>query len=201
MVEKYNIDDYSFEALCLSNAGPKIRTLGYLVGLVDSEKHVCENPDTARYDILYPLFEGEKWMESPKELVSWQKGILPRGYFPQTPIMFVQRWSPIQAMLKNGFEPETLKWLGNAPHAVATGIWKVDKVAEAKNINDCRSDEELFWTIIAKAFERAKERGLLVNIIAQVGWSYEIMIDSLPRWSEKEINQSGRVLWKRTWHK
>ena len=140
-------------------------------------------------------------MEGPDELTSWQAEILPPNYFPQTPVMFVQRWSPILAMLKHGFEPETLKWLGEAPHRVATGIWKPGVVVGEKKISESSSDEELFWAIMAEAFKRAKERGYFVNIIAEVGWSYETMIDSLPHWSEEEVAESGRILWKRTWHK
>ena len=120
----YNIADFTFEALCLHNKGPKIDTLAYLVGLVNSVKHPAGNPDIARYKILYPLSEGEHHMETPEDLLDWSAQILVENYFPQTPVMFVQRWSPIVAMIEKGFEPESLARLAAGPHAVASGIWK-----------------------------------------------------------------------------
>ena len=200
-MSNYNPDEYTFEALCLKNVGPKINTLAYVVGLVDSPTHKAGNPENARYDILYLLSEGEEEMRGPEDLMDWQGEVLPSNYFPQTPVLFVQRWSPIAAMLKQGFEPETLQWLGKAPHAVATGIWKPNTYVGAKSINDCKSDEKLFWSIMTETFNRAKDRGLFVNIISQVGWSYEEMIGSLPEWNTKKIAKSGRILWKRTWQR
>jgi len=195
----YNANDYSFEALCLKNIGGKINTLAYLVGLVDSASHKAGNPEIARYDILYPLSEGEAQAASSKDLLGIQAEFLPQNYLPQTPVMFVQRWSPILAMLKSGFEPESLNWLGGAPHAVATGIWKPSICVRSKNISECRSDEDLFWSIMAEAFKRAMERDYFVSIIAQVGWNYEDMVGSLQSWNDKIIAQTGRILWKRTW--
>jgi len=52
---------------------------------------------------------------------------------------------------------------------------------------------------MTETFNRAKERGCFVNIIAEVGWNYETMIGSLHKWNDKEIALSGRILWKRTW--
>jgi hypothetical protein len=194
-MKNYIAEEYTFEAL----GGPKARTLAYLVGLVNSEEHVARKPGTARYDILYPLSEVGGQPVSPKELLAMQAEILPENYLPQTPVMFVRRWSPVVAMLQKGFEPVTLaRDTRNAPTAVATGIWRPGMVDEAKSILDCVTDEELFWAIMIKVFERAKDLGWLVNIIAQVGWSYEDQIGSLQDWSEEEIAQTGRVLWKCT---
>jgi hypothetical protein len=198
-MKDYNVDDFTFEALCLENIGPKIDTLAYLVGLVDSVKHPAGNPDTARYKILYPISEGEHHMETPEDLVDWSAQILLENYLPQTPVMFVQRWSPIIAMIENGFEPESLMRLAAGPSAVASGIWKPNTCAGAKNFNDCESDEDLFWTIMTESFRRAKEHGYLVNIIAQVGWSYDHMIGGLAKWDDERVAKSGRILWKRTW--
>jgi hypothetical protein len=195
----YNIADFTFEALCLHNKGPKIDTLAYLVGLVNSVKHPAGNPDIARYKILYPLSEGEHHMETPEDLLDWSAQILVENYFPQTPVMFVQRWSPIVAMIEKGFEPESLARLAAGPHAVASGIWKPNTYVGAKNIDDCESDEELFWSIMTEAFKRAKDRDYFVNIIAQVGWGYDRMIGGLAKWDDDEVAKSGRILWKRTW--
>lgn len=198
-MSNYDLKEYTFEALCLQNKGPKIKTLAYTVGLVDSEKHIAADPDKARYNVLYQLSEAEENMPSPEDLLDWQSQVLPTGYFPQTPVMFVQLWSPIYALLEKGYEPETLRWLGEAPHAVATGIWKPQSFGPAMRIEDCKSDVELFWAIMGEVFKRAHDRKQLVNVIAEVGWSYESMIGGLQVWNAKEIAQSGRVLWKRTW--
>jgi len=199
----YNVDDFTFEALCLPIIGDKINTLAYVVGLVDSVTHPAGDPDTARYNILYSLSDAEEHMETPEDLLDWQadmEKILPQNYLPQTPVMFVQRWSPIIAMIEKGFEPESLRrYAENAPHAVASGIWKPNTYAGAKNIEDCTSDEDLFWAIMTEAFKRAKDRGYFVSIIAEVGWSYDDMIGSLPEWDDEQVARSGRILWKRTW--
>src|SRR6266705_4086867 len=98
----YIVEEYTFEALCLKNGGPQISTLAYVVGLVDSPEHEARNPDTARYGILYLLSEAEENMQTPEGLLDWQRQVLTKKYLPQTPVMFMRRWSPIMAMLTKG---------------------------------------------------------------------------------------------------
>src|SRR5882672_3428726 len=79
----YNVDDFTFEALCLPIIGDKINTLAYVVGLVDSVTHPAGDPDTARYNILYSLSDAEEHMETPEDLLDWQadmEKILPQNY-------------------------------------------------------------------------------------------------------------------------
>ena len=44
MLGRNSMGEYTFNALCFQNVGPKIDTLAYLVGLVDSDKHAAEDP-------------------------------------------------------------------------------------------------------------------------------------------------------------
>jgi hypothetical protein len=199
IMKEYIVEEYTFEALCLHTVSEEVDTLAYLIGLVDSEKHVAGNPFKARYDILYPLSEGEGQVVSPEDLVGMQAEFLPSNYLPQTPVMFARRWSPITALLEKGFKPFSLaRDARNAPTAVAAGIWRPGIVEAAKDILDCTTDEELFWAIMSKVFDRARDRDWLVSIIAEVGWSYDTQVGRLQDWSDEEIAQTGRVLWKST---
>ncbi len=196
-MSNYNIEDYTFEGLCL--LGPSsVDTLAYLVGLVDSAENDAANPKKARHKVLYPLSEGESVVESPSDLIEMQSGFLPNGYYPQTPVMFVRRWSPIIAMLDKGFVPITLDRLARGPSAVASGIWEPGTVGEVKPFFNCETAEDLFWAIMSEVFARATERRFLVNLIAEPGWKYEDAIGSLHDWSDEEIAQADRILWKRT---
>jgi hypothetical protein len=198
-VKDFNIGEYTFEALCLKNVGPKIETLAYVVGLVDSEQHVAGIPDTARHKILYPLSECEVHVARAKDILKMQAQFLPSNYLPQTPVMFVRRWSPITSMLNKGFEPITLtRKAENAPFAVATGIWKAGIAPGAKKVPDCTTDEELFWAIMSEVFEKARNQVSCVNIIAEVGWSYKKQVGRLQTMNDKEVAKSGRVIWKST---
>jgi hypothetical protein len=198
-MSSYRFEDYTFEALCLDNGSPVIDTLAYVVGLVDSENHAAANPDTARYDILCPLSECEGYVDSGREILGMQAEFLPANYWPQTPVIFARRWSPITAMLEKGIEPVNLtRKTEKAPHAIATGIWRPGIAPAAKEIDDCTTDEELFWAIMNQVFTRASGRGLYINILAEVGWAYESQIGSLQVLSKDEIEKSGRVLWQST---
>ncbi len=195
-MDDYNINDFTFDALCLHDKGPEINTLAYLIGLVDSEKHVAGDPFKARR-ILYQLSEAEEQIEDAGDLLGWQAEVLPKNYFPQTPMMLVQRWSPIVAMIEKGFKPESLARI-DKPACRVSGIWKPATYTGSKKISDCQTDEELFWVIMNEVFKRATDRGLLVNIIAEIGWGYERGIGSLTVWDAKEISKADRVIWKRT---
>jgi hypothetical protein len=195
----HNLEDYSFDALCGKNVGAKINTLAYLIGLVDSYRHPAGDPDTARYNILNPLSEAEVNVGKATDILKMQVEFLPINYLPLTPVMFVRKWSPVSFMLQKGFLPQVLnRKTENAPHAVATGIWKPGTPVRARGIGDCTSDEELFWTLINEAFARAIDQGRLVNIIAEVGWKYESQVGRLQPLSDTEISKAGRILWKST---
>lgn len=198
-MKDFNIEEYTFEALCLKNVSPKIETLAYVIGLVDSEQHVAGIPDAARHKILYPLSECEVHVAKARDILKMQVEFLPSNYLPQTPVMFVRRWSPITSMLNRGFKPITLaRKIENAPFAVATGIWKAGMAPDLRNLANCTADEELFWTIMKEVFDRARNQSLLVSVIAEVGWSYKKQVGRLQSMSDKEVAKSGRVIWKST---
>lgn len=193
------MDGYTFQELAGRAASWK-SSLAYIVGLVDAVENPVSDPDFATYTVLYLMtdIEDQPAIRKPSHLLDAQSAFLPSGYFPQTPTMLVRQWSPIEALLKAGFGPLSLKKQQNGAVWGATGIWRPSTVSNAKPIESCESDEELFWAIMDKAFERAKQKNLLVNIIAQPGWSYDSAVGSLRNWSEADIAKADRILWKRT---
>ncbi len=194
----YDINDFTFDALCGNFKSPKIDTLAYLVGLVDLEIHVMADPKKAKH-VLYVLSEAEEQIEDADNLLGWQAEVHPKNYFPQTPMMLVKNWSPIVAVIEKGFKPESLKWCSAGPSNIASGIWKPRICEGAKKISDCQTDEELFWGIMNEVFKRAIDRNLLVNIIATIGWSYDHQgVGALAVWDAKEIAKADRVIWQRT---
>jgi hypothetical protein len=175
-------------------------TLAYLVGLVDRENHGITQLIAAER-ILEWLFDLEEQVKSASELVLNQERCFlryfPIGYYPQTPVMLTRKWSPISALLERGLEPLVLR-KGDKPRGVATGVWSPVAILDAKEVSNCNTVEELFWGIVSLAFDRAKERQMLVNVVAQPGWNYETKIGSLPKWADKEVAKADRILWKRT---
>lgn len=189
--------EYSF--LGLSNHGKPLElltTLSYLVALVDSKDHEIIKPDVA-VKILPWVFDAEEQLESGEALLSWQNECLPPGYYPQTPCMLVEKWSPISAVIDQGLSPLALD-RERSSRAVATGIWEPNFVSHTKSVEKCRTDEELFWSIFALACQRAKDRKLLLSIIAKPGWDYETDRRALEKWGKHEIAKADRILWKRT---
>jgi len=120
------------------------------------------------------------------------------GFYPQTPCMVVNPWSPIGAMLERGMMPLVLN---REPkfRAVATGIWEPQVDLAANDIEAAETDESLFWAIIGKVSELALERKMWINVITKPGWVYSSAINSLPDWPAEEVAKAGRVLWKKTW--
>jgi hypothetical protein len=195
----YDTHDYTFEGL----VGPGIggsTSLAYLVSLVDSPHHRVLEPIIAR-GILAWLFDEEEQLESAAELVLSQEEffhkLFPMRFYPQTPVMLTQQWSPIGAMLERGLEPLVL-CRNDKARAVASGIWNVTQLNSTTQIENCETVEQLFWAVVDRAFYRAKQRRMLVNIIAKPGWNYDTNISSLPKWPANEVALADRILWKRT---
>ena len=66
----------------------------------------------------------------------------------------------------------------------------------SKPLKLCKTDQDLFWTVLAESFKRGKERVLLVSVAAMLGWSYD-EATTLRRLTNKEIVKADRILWKR----
>src|SRR5881409_3799841 len=133
-MNREEIQKYTFEGLCTDPSSET--SLAYLVALVDSPEHPVSDPHFATYQVLYSMYdvEEQETVRTPDDLLRAQKSFLPKGYFPQTPVMVTQQWSPISAMLEFGFLPVVLNRQFNSAVAVATGIWKPSTVSESKPI-------------------------------------------------------------------
>jgi len=190
--------DYAYEGL-RGPPGPAT-SLAYLVGLVDSPDHGIADPLSAKR-ILGWLYEIEEQAPSAALLVERQNlfaaRYFPGGYFPLTPCMLVTQWSPISAMLDRGLSPVVLR-KEEKHRATATGIWEPHGIESAKEFDQCRTCEDLFWAILNEVCCRAKRKGMWVSVIAAPGWCYESGIGALPKWSAEEIAESGRIIWRRT---
>jgi hypothetical protein len=192
----YKASDYTFLGLWnYDKRQGRNDSLAYLVGLVDSANHKILDFRTAG-NLLTLLFDIEEEQVCADNLLAWQRQFLCPGYYPQTPCMLTKEWSPIGAMLEQGFDPVAL---GRTPKrgAVATGIWRPADFESMTGLRDSHSVEQMFWAIISEAFRRAKERKMLVSLIAEPGWAYDLTIASLKKWSNDDIAKADRILWKR----
>ncbi|HEY1790943.1 MAG TPA: hypothetical protein VGJ73_22535 [Verrucomicrobiae bacterium] len=193
---------YSFSSLLYYDKEPErevVTSLCYLVGLTNSANHKISDTLPAKRIITW-LCEVEEQCLNSKHLEAQEaffKRYFDAGFYPQTPCMAVEKWSPIEAMLSHKLQPEVLnrepKFL-----AVATGIWRPQCDIQAVKIDDAKTDEELFWAIIKEVSQLAEERRMWVSIIAMPGWSYDHAVHSLRPWPVEEIVRAGRVVWKRT---
>ena len=198
-MSKYNPADYSFHGLCRDGKSrPQAKSLNsliYVVGLVDSINNKAASLRWVNAN-LSPIYDVEEQIQDAPDLLSWQREILPAGYYPQTPCMLTVAWSPIATMLEQGFEPIVLRRDPDGL-ACATGIWESFAFESTSHIGDAENFEQLFWAILSEAFHRAKERKMLISIIAKPGWSYQTGAGSLPKWNEDEIAEADKILWKR----
>src|SRR5260370_12560270 len=151
--------------------------------------------------ILGWLYEIEEQAPSAAALLEQQNLFAARyfrgGYFPLTRCMLVKEWSPISAMLDLGLSPVVLR-KEEKILATATGIWEPQVVASAKEFDQCRTCEDLFWAILNEVCCRAKHKEMWVSVIAAPGWRHESGIGAMPMWSAEEIASSGRISWRRT---
>jgi hypothetical protein len=165
----HRFEDFTF--LGLLNNGTAIHplhTLGYLVALVDSPENEIVRPHVAA-KALRSSFLKERKLKSFPELLSQQKQCFPEGYCPQTPVMLTLDWSPISAVLQRNFEPVVLVREAKRFRACASGIWDLRKINEVMSYEKCETSEELFWYVMKKVAEKAKQRNLLVSIVAKPG--------------------------------
>jgi hypothetical protein len=196
-MNKYNTADFTFWGLFSHGAqvDTLIKTLGYVVALVDSPENEALNLEKARFILSY-LFAVEEQVTSPADLLSVQERSFPAAYLPQTPVMLTLRWSPISAMLERGWQPIKLS-RETTGMACASGVWAVRGVEDARSFGDCRTPEELFWHILQKVVEKARMRNLLISIIARPGWSYETDVGMLRNLSSAAAGEADRVIWQR----
>jgi hypothetical protein len=189
--------NYRFESLAGRRPCP---SLAYLVGLVDSVDHRMSDPEVASR-ILVWLYEVEEQSPDASYLLSRQNEFFARyfsgGYFPQTPCMLTKKWSPIYAMLERGMTPFVLNRSGRVS-LTATGIWDVSSLDATEAAQSGENFEWLFWTTLNEVLNRAKRRAMRVSVIASPGWDYKSAVDSLPRWTQEDIDKADRVLWRRT---
>jgi hypothetical protein len=190
------ISNYNFESL----AGPRqCPSLAYLLGLTNTADHKISDPEVASR-ILTWLFDIEEQSPDAAYLLSRQNSFFsryfPGGYHPQSPCMLTTRWSPIHAMLERGIKPTVLNKRGRAS-LTATGIWEPCSLDSVTEVGSGDSFVRLFWSTLVELFNRARQRGMWVSVIASPGWDYESMINSLPRWNAKEIAKADRILWRR----
>jgi hypothetical protein len=195
---KYEAKDYTF--LGLSSNGVELesplKSLAYLVGLVDTAKNEVTDSKKA-YFVLGCLFDIEEQVGSYSELISLQENDFPAGFWPQTPVMVTTQWSPISALLEKDWEPLVLsrqsqRW------ACASGVWRPKQVEAAKPYTECKTPEELFWSILKEVVEKAQAREQLISVIACPGWSYANNLRSPQNLNLVEAEKADRVIWQRT---
>lgn len=196
-----SIADYTFNGLrdCGRPGAIGSPSLCYLVSLIDSANHKISDTLCAK-PILGWLYDVEEQAPNSNYLKKREEFFgryFSGGFFPKTPCMVVDEWSPVSAMLEHGLEPVILNREPNR-RAVATGIWSPVALTTEHDIATAGSDEELFWAILEKAMRLALDRNAWISVIAQPGWLRSAAIKSLPAWSGEDILSSGRILWKRT---
>jgi hypothetical protein len=195
---------YTFQGLLNRTDGPlgdpgPISSLCYLISLTDSPAHPISEYILAKrilawlYDCEQQSLNADHLKENERFFERYFSG----GFYPKTPVMVVRQWSPISVMLQNDFAPLTLGREAKG-RSVASGIWAPPTVTESVEIEDARTDEQLFWAIMKQVSALAEEEQKSISIVAQPGWYYASAIGSLPSWSAEEVGKSGRVLWKRT---
>jgi hypothetical protein len=195
-MSQYPPQEYSF--LGLTNYGEPLNlvtSLGYVIGLVDTTQNPIVDTTKANFVLTY-LYDEEEQTGSPADLLDMQRRTFPRGYHPQTPVMLTKGWSPMAAMLEKNIYPHVLH-RSPSYRAVATGIWEPISVPIVVSVDKCEDQENLFWAVLDQASHRARARKLLISVIAKPGWFYEEP-GVLPNWTEKQITEADRILWRRT---
>ena len=174
-MSKYNPAEYSFHGLCRDGKSrPQAKSLNsliYVIGLVDSINNKAASLRWVNAN-LPPIYDVEEQIQDAPDLLSWQREILPSGYFPQTPCMLTLAWSPSQPCWSRVLNPlcyDAIRMGRLVPQASGSpSLLKVPATLMMPRIF-----EQLFWAILSEAFHRAKERKMLISIIAKPGWSYQ----------------------------
>ena len=201
---KFDPARYTLKGLLLPAGGGEedpvqCPSLCYLVSLVNAAHHKIADPLAAKRIISW-LYDAEEQAVNAKHLKAAEEFFdryFEGGFFPKTPCMVVDSWSPIGLMLERGMEPLVLNREPKR-RAVASGIWDPKSIRCTGKVELSKTDEELFWAILSKVSHIASDQEMWLNIIAAPGWMYEKAIKSLPVWSANEVEITGRVLWKRT---
>jgi hypothetical protein len=68
----------------------------------------------------------------------------------------------------------------------------------AKSREECVTPEELFWHVLKKVADKAKDKGLMLSVVAKPGWSYHAPVAVLRNLTQAEVEKADRVIWQRT---
>ena len=170
---KYKATDYTFWGL-FNDGEPfdtPITTLAYLIGLIETPTNGAADLKTAKYILRY-LFDIEEQVRSASELISVQEEYFPKEFYPQTPVMLTNQWSPISELINRSYAPSTLKREAKRM-ACAVGIWEPQAIKNLELSKTSETPEALFWHTLSQVLEKAKDRSQLIIIIAMPGWRYE----------------------------
>jgi hypothetical protein len=189
-MKTYNPEQFTFNSM--RGKDMACNSLAYWLALVDSADNAILNKEN-EYLLAYQ-YDDEEQVCDPMNL---HDGYLPKGFLPQTPVMLAKNWSPFGALLEKKLEPVLLE-NSRPPFGCWVGFWHPEKIKTAKPLSSCKTDEELFWSLFNLASDLAKQSQKLVCLVSKVGWSYERAIASLPKWSKKQITETGRLIWQRT---
>ena len=173
-----------------------IDTLAYLVALVESAESAVIDLKEAHFTLSF-LFDIEEQVKNSSELLLRQKKSFPKGFSPQTPVMLTLGWSPISALLERKLQPVVLT-REPGRMACATGIWPANLNISFKRYEECATQDDLFWYVLGKTFEKAKDQGRFVSIIACPGWDYDDNTERPCNFDLSEAQKADRVIWQRT---
>jgi hypothetical protein len=190
MMKTYNPEQFTFNSL--RGKGTAYNSSAYWLALVDSFENSILS-EQQEYLLAYQ-YDAEEQVCNPIDL---NESYLPKGFLPQTPVMLAKNWSPLGALLEKRLEPILLENC-RPPFGCWVGFWHPEKIKTAKPLSSCKTDKELFWALFNLASARASQSQKSVCLVSQVGWSYEKAIASLPKWSKKQIAETGRLIWQRT---
>ena len=167
-----NPECFSFDALSLD---PVYTAMGYLLGVMKDGAHRLNDPDEAA-SYLSLQFEIDSAVSRPEDLLRSDKEHQ-LGFQPLTPVMLVEAWSPVEFLLKKGYQPITLQQSDpqfSSPICV-TSLWAPSAGALLSKISEDgqETDEELFEFIFPQACLKAIEANELVYLVCKPGWSYD----------------------------
>jgi hypothetical protein len=195
----YDASEYTFSELLMSGMplDSPLTSLAYLVALAESPQNEILNLSRAGY-VLTRLFGLEHHVRNATELISiWSEERLPKGLYPQTPVMVTHEWSPIAEMLERGWDPIVLQRQRKLS-SCAAGIWEPKIIGQPDRGEWCDTQEGLFWHVMSKVAEKGKSRGQFICVVAKPGWSYEHCVGTPTNISLEEAQKADRVIWQRT---
>jgi hypothetical protein len=194
----YSAEDYTFAGLLnASNLNNPITSLAYLIGLVDSTQNEIVDLQMATF-VIRVLFSLEEQIDDPARLLKLQMDRFPKHYYPQTPVMLTNKWSPIADLLQKNAKPLALCREMRGMNC-ASGIWEASIGELVQSSAQRGTQEQLFWHVLKKISTKAHKSGSLISIVAKPGWHYEHARDTpLNNLTPSQVAEAGRVIWQRT---